>query len=367
MHYTVYSKQRQYLVYSYNAKKGQTMLRTVLHIVEYVIVLGITIFLLVFFHNYFLFFLLVFLIVLPILSIAAEYYVSEHLICTITPLQNVVRQGQESELTVSVTNPTWIPLLSCFLTVTMKNHFFPDTTETIQLHIPAVCRQTNTVSFPFTSQYNGEIISTITKLKVHDMLGLSSRTILLAHAASVAVMPTSSRQLIPSETNAKENGYLFLQNSVGKGNSENMLDIREYQSGDRLQHIHWKLSAKKDTLLVKEFEMNTEQCVCILIDLVQDKEISDCFNLLYSFCLKHLPLHHYVVVNWWSSQNETVKTECLLSIDDFPSVLLEIYKDDSYVSSSKALDAFDAESIGFHSFYYLNAMLHNKEGGLLNE
>lgn len=343
------------------------MLRTVLHIVEYAIALGITIFLLVFFHNYFLFFLLVFLIVLPVLSIAAEYYVSEHLICTIAPLQNVIIQGQESELTVSVTNPTWIPLLSCFLTVTLRNHFFPECTETIQLHIPAVSRQTNTVSFPFTSEYNGEILSTLTKLKVNDMLGLSYRTIKLTHTSSVAVMPTPFRQPIPSETNAQEKGNLSMQNFAGKGNSENMLDIREYHTGDRLQHIHWKLSAKKDTLLVKEFGVNTEQSVCILIDLVQDKELSICFNLLYSFCLKHLPLHHPVVVNWWSSQNGTLQTEYLQSIDEFTSLLMKIYMDDSYISSTMALDTFEPERIGFDSFYYLNAMLQEKEGGMIHE
>lgn len=343
------------------------MLRTVLHIIEYVIALGITIFLLVFFHNYFLFFLLVFLIVLPILSIAAEYYVSEHLTFTVTPIQNVVLQGQESELTVSVTNPTWIPLLSCYLTITLENHFFPDSIETIQLPIPAVCQQTNTVSFPFTSEYNGELLCTLTKLQVNDMLGLSSRTIKLEHTSSVSVMPTPSHQTIPSETNAKEKGYLDMQNFAEKGNSENMLDIRKYHTGDRLQHIHWKLSAKKEELLVKEFEVNTEQAICILLDLVQDKELSSCFNLLYSFCLQHLPLHHHVVVNWWSTQNGILKTECLQSLDDFTWVLLKIYKDNSYVFPTMALDAFDPESIGFHSFYYLNGMLEHKEGGMVNE
>lgn len=343
------------------------MLKNVLHIVEYAIALGVTIFLLVFFHNYLMFFLLVFLIVLPILSIVAEYYASEHLIFTITPLDNVVMQRQESELKVSVKNPTWIPLLSCFLTVTLENHFFPDCTETIELHIPAVCRQTNTVSFPFTSQYNGEIQCSINKLEVNDMLGLCKRTMKLNQTSSVTIMPTPTHEPIPSEPNAKENGFLDIQNSVGKGNSENMLDLREYHAGDRLQHIHWKLSAKKDSLLVKEFEVSTEQSICILIDLVQDKGLSDCFNLLYSFCLQHLPLQRNVVVNWWSSENGTLKTKSMQSIEEFLPVLLSIYKDKSYISATTALDAFDPESIGFHSFYYLNAMLQDKEGGLIND
>ena len=43
------------------------------------------------------------------------------------------------------------------------------------------------------------------------------------------------------------------EESQAKGNDfAEITDVREYRPGDRIKDIHWKLSAKKETLMVKE-------------------------------------------------------------------------------------------------------------------
>lgn len=43
------------------------------------------------------------------------------------------------------------------------------------------------------------------------------------------------------------------------GNSvDDIRQIREYQTGDSYRHIHWNLSAKTGSLLVKEFSQETD-------------------------------------------------------------------------------------------------------------
>ena len=34
-----------------------------------------------------------------------------------------------------------------------------------------------------------------------------------------------------------------------------LFDVREFQNGDRLQSVHWKLSARTDELMVKELSL----------------------------------------------------------------------------------------------------------------
>ncbi|MBM7560960.1 DUF58 domain-containing protein [Fusibacter tunisiensis] len=46
----------------------------------------------------------------------------------------------------------------------------------------------------------------------------------------------------------------------------NLVNIRPYTQGDQMKNIHWKLSAKKDTLLTKEFEQTVSSKLVLLVD-----------------------------------------------------------------------------------------------------
>ena len=49
--------------------------------------------------------------------------------------------------------------------------------------------------------------------------------------------------------------------------------IRNYIPGDKLQNIHWKLSAKNEELQVKEFSKPYSDEVTLLVDLSQNGTI----------------------------------------------------------------------------------------------
>lgn len=51
-------------------------------------------------------------------------------------------------------------------------------------------------------------------------------------------------------------------------------DVREYQDGDDMRQIHWKLTAKMDLLLVREYLKTSESGVMIALDLNQSKKYS---------------------------------------------------------------------------------------------
>ena len=45
-----------------------------------------------------------------------------------------------------------------------------------------------------------------------------------------------------------------------------LFDVREFQNGDRLQSVHWKLSARTDELMVKENSLPKACAVAIVAD-----------------------------------------------------------------------------------------------------
>ena len=46
--------------------------------------------------------------------------------------------------------------------------------------------------------------------------------------------------------------------------------VREYQAGDPLRRIDWKTSARKDKLMVKEFDQDPQSNICIFVDASEE-------------------------------------------------------------------------------------------------
>lgn len=68
-----------------------------------------------------------------------------------------------------------------------------------------------------------------------------------------------------------EESGLYYEDEIGNDPSE-ILELREYRSGDRLQKVHWKLSQKTGNLIVKEFSEPMLLSVVFLLDTMDFSE-----------------------------------------------------------------------------------------------
>lgn len=90
-----------------------------------------------------------------------------------------------------------------------------------------------------------------------------------------------------------------------------LFDVREFQNGDRLQSVHWKLSARTDELMVKENSLPKACAVAIVADLrgIKKGRQADAFMKLLvslSFSLMDQKCSHYVA--WYDiSINDIVR------------------------------------------------------------
>ena len=91
------------------------------------------------------------------------------------------------------------------------------------------------------------------KVRVYDMFGLFFFPKTLPIEGEVVVLP------IPCIPEAIPDMSGFKAKGLRRSNQQNMeiYDIRDYVPGDPVKRIHWKLSAKKDTLMIKEAQEET--------------------------------------------------------------------------------------------------------------
>ncbi len=61
-----------------------------------------------------------------------------------------------------------------------------------------------------------------------------------------------------------------IQETVPGDDPGETYDIREYQPGDSIRQIHWKLSGKLDDIMIREKSFPVDDTVLILAESVSD-------------------------------------------------------------------------------------------------
>lgn len=117
---------------------------------------------------------------------------------------------------------------------------------------------------PYAGNYEFELHS----IRFYDLTGLFSMTKRIGRSAQIQVLPqiTSVGMRISERTrNFYGDADVYDDFHPGDDPSE-IFDIREFQAGDRIQSIHWKLSAKSEELLVRQDSQALACPVVLLLD-----------------------------------------------------------------------------------------------------
>ena len=121
-------------------------------------------------------------------------------------------------------------------------------------------------------RYVGKAVVRLKKVRCFDLLGvlnlpLPKKSYQASEKVTVLpeIFPVSVEMGVRSREFAMEQErYLFT--GAEEYNTE-QFQIREYQQGDRLRNIHWKLSAKEDELMVREYFPAMSCPVLFFLDL----------------------------------------------------------------------------------------------------
>lgn len=129
------------------------------------------------------------------------------------------------------------------------------------------------IDFSVCSMHCGAVYVRLRRVRIYDALRLFSITKKVPEDAIVMyVFPNVYELNPPMENNFEPSGDSeeYIPSKKGDDPSE-IFALREWQAGDRVNRIHWKLSSKLDTYIVKELSENRRTTVLILTELMVRK------------------------------------------------------------------------------------------------
>ena len=126
---------------------------------------------------------------------------------------------------------------------------------------------------PVSKEQCGEIMVRCQEAYVYDLLGLFRVPIKSFGEMTTIIYPQKVQMHVEMSKDIygrpREEGQI--QNRRGNDPSE-MFDIREYVPGDDIRAVHWKLSSKTDTLILREASDPSHYNLAVLIDLGLEQE-----------------------------------------------------------------------------------------------
>lgn len=112
--------------------------------------------------------------------------------------------------------------------------------------------------------YRGSYRAEITKIAVCDPLRIIYISEKVNAEETLIILP---RRIDMGELSEKARGDSSPDpNPLFKGERDDFSHVREYMSGDMMQLVHWKLTAKLDDLMIKQYDEATERRTAIVCD-----------------------------------------------------------------------------------------------------
>lgn len=240
----------------------------------YVLLYMTALFFYFFLYGYMQYVILIVMTVLPVISILSAWVLSAKCDIRLTLSEKRVSRNETFWTGILLRNPTLMTSFDVKCRLFLENLFYQSKTEFIA-EIPMLIRRESSVMLPLKPNRNGAVRITAMRMEITDFCGLLSILVPLERKELVEVYP-ENMEITEEEKNGFYTGMSDNEEDILKGNDlADTSNIREYIPGDRMKDIHWKLSAKREVLLVKERVRMSENQMVILLELSGSHEQMD--------------------------------------------------------------------------------------------
>ncbi|MBR1772267.1 MAG: DUF58 domain-containing protein [Eubacterium sp.] len=319
-------------------ERSRKPLRTVVHptrIVAYLVQLTIAIYAYDFLRNHFLMLVLSLLISAPILDIIALVVLYRGVDIKLTAPERDVSRFSVGYLKLEIFNRSLMVSYDLNVKLDAESTFYGDKSGTI-LSLPCSAKGTYEKQIPIKYSMNGIVRYSISTFTIRDLLGFVSVKKTADAVAEVNVYP--ERDLAAKfDMTDMSRGMTESEESVKKGHDfSDVSDVREYIPGDKLMSIHWKLSAKRDILMVKDRVSMSDQQMVLLVELSgTDEEVDDVLTLAYAVVKRLVEEQTYVKLMWWSEGRFEFESREIMSQENLKDAYTDLYYETIYVDSER--------------------------------
>ena len=179
----------------------------------------------------------------------------------------IVQKGAPYQMAVQITNRSFLPVSLIKLTLSYQNQLEGLKKEEKMIAIvDSLCEQKHT--FTMVSDYCGILQFSLKNIKLYDFLGLWCVRKKVKEELAVTVLPNLhviEEAIVLDNPSVLIESELFSSTQSGDDVSE-IFGIKDYEYGDKMNRIHWKLSLKEDKLMVKQYGLPINCSVAIFFD-----------------------------------------------------------------------------------------------------
>ena len=269
----------------------------------------------------------------------------------------VAEPGQEITIEVHVHNRMPVAITKLRYEIVTRNLFLNDKYKT-KLYGESVNPGDNVLQFTMIPQEAGNYEVELRRIWYYDLMGTLCLHKRIRRSATVEVNPTLCA--IPVALTEPTRSFFGESENYdefrGGEDPSETFQIREFRDGDKLQKIHWKLSAKMDDLVVKEDSEPKSSPVVLFLDYVlpRDKKsdkvdafLGVAFSLSYS--MMDAGLNHFV--SWYSHTAKDIVRVRVTGEETF-FYAMSRYLSDRYYGAPRALADLYAEKYRREQYLY---------------
>ena len=261
----------------------------------------------IFYDRYLARFVLAGIISLPILSLLLTLPGALCLRLRLSGDGGECRRGEARQWRLKVKRPAFLPVPR----LTMRLCFHNDLTGwTEKKRVIWTGKQV----FPVPTDHCGRVICQVTRARMLDYLGLFALPVRLPVPAAVLVLP------LPAPAEKLPNLELEDVQAAKEGNRQvpnGDYELRDYRPGDPLRAVHWKLSSKRDELVVREWQGTCSPRVILAVDRFGDPErLDQVMDRFFALSAELLAQDRPHLVRW-EGEGEV----CTASVSDRESLL----------------------------------------------
>lgn len=352
------------------------MIKKILRIVGYVITLAALYLGLRFFRLYFFAILLFFFLLFPFVSILLARYVIKRTEYS-WHLPDTISKGADLEVTIGMRNPTIFPVPKHLLDLNIYNLFYPnEDVHTVWTGLRI--RSEQTVTIPLSILYSGYLRLSVSQVRIPDYLNFITFKRKVELQKDILILPMRLNDTFSTMAVGGSGNVELSESDVVGNDATQMIDVREYRPGDRLNTIHWKLSVKAGEIMVKQFGSLSDNDACILLDLYRPdlknkrvyKEQEDTeskiiegfdssFDMLETLASQLLGEKRPILMCWYSSRIGEMRSMEILRRSDLTDLYRILYYEDPLKDPTITLEYFTKTDDNYNQFFYIHPTSQN--------
>ena len=230
------------------------------------------------------FILLVIIILFPIVLRVLLKIQRNYLEIKISTQEVIINQADTVTIKTIIHNSFILPTPNIVIKLRVKYlNYNEDNIHTINFSVPGTT--VHELNTSLTMNYCGTVNIYVEHVRIFDYLSLFKINSKCDYNSSIIVMPklyepTHNKERVHSAYLSENDEYS--QDISGEDPSE-IFGLREYADGDNMNRIHWKLSGKGESLIVKEYSCPLAKTEVILVELLATSSKAGKKNIDYIY------------------------------------------------------------------------------------